>query len=163
MTSTPSPGTQAIQPAFKRVQQSGDFDCAFACIAIIAGKSLEEVREAAITHFGHPKHGPFWIGEELICKLCAHFGFVASIYKEVTSHTHLPGVCMLLIEYDPATEVGRHVVYVNDKRQKPAVEYVIDPAYWIDQSLHVRTDLKSLKPAWYISVHPMAQTATSSS
>lgn len=152
-----------IQPAFKRVQQSNDFDCAFACIATIAGKSLEEVREAAITDFGHPKHGPFWITEELICKLYARFGFVASIYKECTSMTHLPGVCTLLVEYDPVTEVGRHVVYVCDKRQKPTVEYVIDPAYWIDESLHVRTDVKSLKPAWYISVHPMSKTAAQSS
>lgn len=156
MAATP-PAVQELQPAFKRVQQSNDFDCAFACIATITGKSLEDVRRIAIKEFGHPAVGPFWISEELICKLFAHLKFVCTVYKEVTSLTHLPDVCLLLVDYDPETEIGRHVVYVRDKRQKPAVEYAIDVAHWIEPAQHIRTDIKALKPAWYLQVHPMAK------
>lgn len=155
MATTLNQAKQPIEPAFKRVQQTGDFNCWLACIATIVGKSLEEVHAVAVKDFGLPAHGPYWYSDTLIAKLFAHFGFVSSIYKEVSSLTHLPGVCILLVDYDTATEIGRHVVFVRDKRQKAAVEYVIDPAYWIEQSLHVRTDVKNLKPAWYISVHPM--------
>jgi hypothetical protein len=157
MAATPSTPASSIEPAFKRVQQDNDFDCAFACIATITGKSLEEVRQIAIKEFEHPKHGPYWITEDLICKIFANLKFVCTVYKEVTSLTHLPDVCVLMIDYVPETEIGRHVVYVRDKRQKPAAEYVIDVAYWIDPSQHVRTDVKALKPAWYLQVHPMAK------
>lgn len=152
LQTTPS----SIEPPFIRRQQANDFDCWTACIATVAGKSLEEVRAVAVENFGLPAHGPYWYSENLIAKIFAHFGFVSSIYKEVTSHTHLPDCCLLLIDYDTETEVGRHVVFFRDKRQKPAIEAVIDVAYWIDDALHIRTDLKTLKPSFYISVHPMA-------
>jgi hypothetical protein len=41
-------------PAFRRVQQSGDFDCSFAVIAMICGTTLEAVRNVAIERFRHP-------------------------------------------------------------------------------------------------------------
>lgn len=159
MATSPDTTNPTIDPAFKRVQQSGDFDDAFACIATIAGKSLDDVRQVAISQFGHPKHGPYWVTEDAICKLFAHFGFVSTVYKEITSALHPVDVCIMLVDYDPATEIGRHVVFVRDKRHKPALEYVIDPAYWVDPSQHVRTDFKALKPAWYMGVHPMNSTA----
>ena len=42
---------EGFQPAFARVPQNGDFDCAFACIASITGKPLAEVRELAVNRF----------------------------------------------------------------------------------------------------------------
>ncbi|RZI43661.1 hypothetical protein EGT07_07780 [Herbaspirillum sp. HC18] len=155
MATTLTQAKPPIEPAFKRVQQSDDFNCWLACIATIVGKPLEEVRAVAVKEFGLPAHGPYWPSDTLIAKLFAYWNFVSSVYKEVSSLTHLPGVCILLVEYDPETEIGRHVVFVRDKRQKPVIEYVIDPAYWIEESQYVRTDIKNLKPAWYISIHPM--------
>jgi hypothetical protein len=149
---------QAIQPVFKRVQQACDHCCAFACIAIITNKSLAEVIQVAIDHFDHPAHGPYWIpGEDLIAKLFAHFGFVSTVWKEVTKGlVDLPDVAIVMTEYREEEELGRHVVFVRDQsNQKQIKEYMIDPAYWIDASLYVRNDFKTLQPAWYIGIHPM--------
>ena len=156
MAATPPAAPQGIQPAFKRVQQSDDFDCWAACIATITGTSLDDVRKTAVEKFKLPAHGPYWVTEELIAKLFAHYGFVATVYKEVSKITDIADVAICLVEYDESTELGRHVVFVRDKRNpKQTLEYLIDPAYWIDASQHVRTDFKTLAPAWCIGVHLM--------
>jgi hypothetical protein len=162
MATTPASTTnlaQAIQPVFKRVQQACDHDCAFACIAMIVNKSLADVLQVAIDKFGHPAHGPYWIDETLIAKLFAHYGFVSTIYKEVeTGISDVPDVAIVMTDYDPETELGRHVVFVRDKSNpKQVVEYMIDPAHWIAPSLHIRNDFKTLVPAWYIGIHPMGK------
>lgn len=157
------PGTtntaQSIQPAFKRVQQITEHDCAFACIAMITNQSLAEVIQVAVDKFGHPAHGPYWITEELVAKIFAHYGFVSTVYKEVTKGiVDLPDVAIVMVDYDPETELGRHALFVRDQsNQKQIKEYLIDPAYWIEPSLHVRNDFKTLQPAWYIRVHPMSK------
>lgn len=154
---------QSIQPVFKRVQQAqgGTHDCAFACIATITGKSLAEVVQVAVDKFNHPVHGPYWITEELIAKIFAHYGFVSTVYKEISKGiVDLPDVAIAMVDYDPETELGRHVVFVRDQsNQKQIKEYVIDPAYWIDSSLHVRNDFRVIQPAWFIGVHPMKSAA----
>lgn len=154
---------QSITPVFKRVQQQegGTHDCAFACIATITGKSLAEVIQVAIDKFDHPPHGPYWITEELIGKLFAHFGFVSTVYKEVAKGiVDLPDVAIVLIFYNAETELGRHAVFVRDQsNQKQIKNYVIDPAWWIDAALHVRNDFALIQPAWYIGVHPMSKQA----
>jgi hypothetical protein len=153
---SPSAPIQGIQSAFKRVAQSNDFDDAFACIAILASKSLDEVRQAAIDKFKFPRHPPWWITESMIHRLLAHFGFTGTVYKPVGKITNIPDVAILLVEWSAELEIGRHVVFVRDTRNLPKPEsYVIDPAYWIDPRLHVRTDIKNLAPAWYIGVVPM--------
>lgn len=159
MATTPSTVNQAqtIQPAFKRVQQEVDHDCAFACIAMIASKSLDDVIKVAIDKFGHPANGPYYITEEMINKILAHYGFVSTIYKEVeTGLIDIHNVAIVMVDYDPETEIGRHAVFVRDKTNaKLPVEYMIDPAYWITPSHYVRTDFQTLIPAWFIGITPM--------
>lgn len=153
---------QAIQPVFKRVEQTSEHDCIFACIAMITNKSLADVLQVAIDKFSHKAHGPFWVTEDLITKIFAHYGFVSTVYKEVTKGlVDLPDVAIVMVDYDPETELGRHVVFVRDQsNQKQIKEYMIDPAYWIESSMHVRNDFKKLVPAWYIGIHPMKSTST---
>lgn len=162
MASTPAApasigGSIGFQPAFNRVAQSESCDCAFACISIIANKSLAEVKEAAVKQFKFPRHGLYWIGEDLIAKLLAHFGFVATVYKETTTISELPTVAILMVDYDPETEIGRHVLFVRQAGStgKAAVEYIIDPAPWVPIEKQIRTDVKGLPSAYYIGVHPM--------
>jgi len=163
MATTPSstsPAAQGFKPAFKRVQQTPGCGCdsALACIAMIAGKTLDEVRQIAIDQFKHPRNGPFWITEDLIYKLLLHFGWVATVYKESTGITSLPDLAIGMVEYNTETELGRHVLF---HRMAPAgspkqtTEYIIDPAYWIPPSHHVRTEIKGFPIAWYIGVHPV--------
>ena len=163
-TATP---TKEFQPAFEGVQQSNDFDDAFACIAMIAGKTLDEVRQTAIDKFKHPRHGPFWIADTLITNLLAHYGWVATIYKENTGGiASLPELAIGMVEYNPVTEIGRHVLFhrmsaAGNPRQ--ATEYIIDPAYWIEPDKHFRTDIKGFPIAWYIGVHKMKKIAAKGS
>lgn len=157
-----TPAIQGFQPAFKRVQQSNDFDDPFAVIAMIAGKTLDEVRQTAISAFKHPKHGPFWITEDLIAKLLAHYGWVATVWKEGTGIGSLPDLCIGMVDYNPDTEIGRYVLFHRmgpTGNPKQIVEYVIDPAYWIEPDKQVRTDIKGFPIAWYIGVHQAKQTA----
>lgn len=152
--------TQGFKPAFNRVQQSNDFDDPFACVAMITGKTLDEVRQAAIDKFKHPKHGPYWITEDLIAKLLAHGGYVATVYKEGTGIASLPDLCLGLVEYDPETEIGRHVLFhrFTPPGSKQPVEYIIDPAYWVEPSKQVRTDIKGFPVSYFIGVHQMVKT-----
>ena len=65
------------------------------------------------------------------------------------------------VEYNPDTEIGRHVLFnrVTPPGAKQPVEYIIDPAYWVDTVQQIRTDIKGFPISWYIGVHPMAKTA----
>ena len=152
--------TLPFQPAFTRVQQTEYNDCAFACIAMLAGKTIAEVRQVAIEKFKHPKHGPYWIDEAMISKLLTHYGWVGTVYKASTGIASLPDIALGMGEYNSETEIGRHVLFhrVTPPGAKQPIEYIIDPAFWIEEKQQVRTDIKGFPIAWYIGVHPMAKT-----
>jgi hypothetical protein len=146
-----------FQPAFNRVAQSQDCDCAFACIAMVSNKTLADVKQAAVSQFKFPRNGLYWIGEELICKLFASFGYVATIYKETTVIADLPDVAILMVDYDPETEIGRHVLFYRQRGSagKPNLEVIIDPAPWVPIEKQYRQDVKGMPSAYFIGVHPM--------
>jgi hypothetical protein len=153
---------QDIEPVFKRVGQIGTHDCIFACVATIAGKTLEEVIDVAVNNLKQPRHGAFWpLGEEQIALLMAKLGFVSTVYKQITKGiVDLPAVAIVVVDYNEETELGRHAIFVRDSSNMKAVkEYIIDPAWWIAADLHVRNDFKNLGPAWFIAVHPMVKPA----
>jgi len=118
---------------FKRVQQQERNDDAFACIAIISGRSLEEVTKLAI-QVGFPEHGPAYVDNSLITRVLHNLGFTGGEYQEVTSLDALPDVAILCIDFNSITDVGRHVVWhhVRGTKTDPAFSYVIDPGSWID-------------------------------
>lgn len=149
--------TPTFTPSFTRVQQCNDFDCAFACVATLAGKSLEDVRQVAIERFQHPRRGPYWITEDLIISLLAHYSWVGSVYKPASGIASLPDLCIGMVEYNEETEIGRHVVFHRQPAAagKSPTEYIIDPAYWAEANQQVRTDIKGLPISWFIAVHPM--------
>jgi hypothetical protein len=128
---------------------------------MIAGKELPEIRQLAIEKFGHPKFGPYWISADLIAKLLMHFGWLGTVYKEMVDSSQLPDLAILLVEYDEETEIGRNTVFhrMRPKDSKVTVEYVVDPAYWVDPKQQVRKDFQVLKPAWFIGVTPTSKAA----
>ena len=141
---------------FKRVQMEERIDDALACVAILTNQSLADIKKLAYQH-GFPEHGPAWLGTELIAVLLYQHGLVGSEYKQVDSLSAMPDVAILLANYNPATEIGRHVVWhhVRGTPDQTAFHYVIDPAGWIDPKHHVTTDFKHLKlekPIYYIEV-----------
>lgn len=154
MPAATSNTAQNVKPAFRAITQHSDDDCAFACTAMIVGKTLEEVRQTAIKTIKHPAHGQSWpLSETQIASLLAAFGMVASVYKPLPKGiADLPeGVSIVIVEYREQDELGRHVVVVKGA----GVLYAQDPAYWIDEGLRVRDDFANLGPAWYIAVTPM--------
>lgn len=152
---------QEFQPAFKRVQQETDFDCAFACIAMIAGKTLAEVKKTAIEKCQHPARGPYnYMDEMLIAKLLAQYGYVGTVYKQSTGIASLPDVAIGLVCYDEEKEIGRHALFHRQfAGTKNVVEYVIDPSQYAPVDKQVRIDIKGFPIAWYIGVTPMNSTA----
>jgi hypothetical protein len=148
-----------FQNAFSFVGTQGDRHAdAFAVIASIAGVSLKDVFRQAEAH-GMPKTGPYshCIDSDLISSLLAGYGWASTEWKEVTGLTHLPALSICLVDYDSDWEVGRYVLVhsgVKCSHDGKTISYVVDPAAADPQS-QVRTDLKALKPAWYIGVQPM--------
>lgn len=145
-------------PAFRRVQQSGDFDCSFAVIAMICDTTLEAVRDVAIERFGHPAHGPYWITGDLIAQLLAHYGYDTGMYEEPASVSDIPDLAIVLVDYDDCTNLGRHVLFHRaraDHDESVRIEYMIDPAYWIEPQDYVQTNLPRIQ--WYLGIRVMAQ------
>lgn len=151
-----------FQPAFKPVTTQDRHACALAAVATVASVPLDDVWRKA-EELGLPKTGPYnhVIDGDFLAALLAKFGWVAKVWHEVDKISQLPDLSIAMISYDPAWEVGRHVVIHRAKASHDAkmVVYAIDPTA-AKPELQVRTDLDVLAPAWYIGLHPMGKTGT---
>ena len=58
----------------KHVTQANLTDCGLACVAMVAGKSLDTVLRVAVKECGYPKDGPHTTTDENLFKLLDHFG-----------------------------------------------------------------------------------------
>jgi hypothetical protein len=149
---------QGFESPFKRVQMEERMDDSMACIATLAGRSLEEVKKLAFD-MGLPKNGPCYVTEDMIAKLLMKAGnLVASKYKDADKFDALPDVAILLVDYDETTEIGRHVVWhhVRATKEQPSFHYIIDVAPWVDAADQVTTVVKAYEPAAYIEVSSKA-------
>jgi hypothetical protein len=145
-------------PAFPFVAQTNDFDDVFACAAMLSGKTIEEVREIAIAKTKHPARGPYYLGETQIAALLAQLGFVATVYKELSRVADIPDVALILVDYNPDMEVGRHVLFHRAKASHASgttIEYALDPAPWCKPADRVRTNFKNIAGHWAIGIHAM--------
>jgi hypothetical protein len=143
---------------FTRVEQRERNDDALACIATIAGKTLDEVTTLAV-QLGYPKHGPAYVTNALITKLLHNLGLKGGEYQEFVSVDAMPDVAILAVDYQgEATDLSRHVVWhhVRGTPGQQAFSYVIDPAPWLAEKQQRTADFGhlSLSPAWYIEVTP---------
>lgn len=143
---------------FKRVAMEERIDDSLACVATLTGQSMADIKNLAV-QLGFPKHGPAWVGPELIAKLLYQYNLVASDYKDVASIDALPDVAILLVDYDPKTEIGRHVIWhhVRGKPEREAFHYLIDVAPWIPVEKQITTDFTHLQmnpPQYFIEVTP---------
>ena len=165
MAATPTTSTP-FQPAFKRVAQQERHDDTFAAIATLTAKTLDSIMRQAET-MGLPKTGPYfpWVDGDMIAKLLAAHGLVATVWKECSKgYADLPEVALVMVSYDADWEVGRCAVYHRNTASdgKTAQPYVVDPYPHADSRLHLRVgtaDLAGLPPAWYIGVTQMQKQA----
>jgi len=133
-------------------------DDSLACVATLTGQSLADIKKLAV-QLGFPKHGPAWVGPDLIAKLLNQYGLIASDYKDVASIDALPDLAILLVDYDAKTEIGRHVVWhhLRGKPEREAFHYLIDVAPWTPVEKQITTDFSHLQmnpPQYYIEVAP---------
>eukprot|EP01030_Chromulinospumella_sphaerica_P006575 gene6575-biopygen5707 len=156
MATTPAPSN--FQPHFKRVaageDRHADVYCAIASL-VGNGKTLDEIRRQAET-LGVPKTGPYYpyIDGDLIAKLLAAHGLVATVWKESKEFKDLPDVAIAMVDYDADWEVGRCVVFhrMRSKDGKTTQPYCVDSSTGEAGAI---TDLTGLIPIWYIGVTQM--------
>ncbi|KGS60108.1 hypothetical protein [Burkholderia pseudomallei] len=149
-----------FEPAYRRVQQRGDFDCPFAVVAMIADVSFDDVHRVAVERFHHPPHGPYCITGELIANLLGHYGYSAGMYEEPTSIDSIPDLAIAVVDHDDHTNLGRHVLFhrARASHDEPVkIVYVIDTAYWLAPQDYVRTSLPDIQ--WFLEVYPMGETS----
>jgi hypothetical protein len=148
-----------FQFPFKRVSMPEPrSDDALACVATLAGRSLDEVTKLAI-QLGYPSSGPAYVANNrLITQLLHNLGLNGGEWQEVPSMAALPDVAILMIDWRPELELGRHVVWhhVRGTDQQPSFSYITDPRPDLPPEQQVTTDWGHLKlsPAWYIEVTP---------
>lgn len=147
-----------FEPAYRRVQQSGDFDCSFAVVAMIGNVTLDAVRRVAVERFHHPPHGPYRITGELIANLLGHYGYSAGMYEEPGSIDDIPDLAIALVDHDDHTNLGRHVLFHRARASHDdlvKVAYVIDPVYWLAPQDYVWTCLPDIQ--WFLEVYPKGE------
>jgi hypothetical protein len=105
-------------PAFPYIEQLHEFDDVLAITAMLslgALKNSEEVRQLAIEKIKHPVRGPYFYGEERVAALLAQIQLVASVYKDIRRVSDIPDVALLMVEYSPSMDVGRHLLFHRAK------------------------------------------------
>ena len=147
-----------FQSPFKRVPMQGTHDDLLACAATLSGKSMEDVKKMAVT-LGMRANGPYLMDETLFRKIFFNLSNLAvSDYKDFTSLSALPDVCVLCCDYSTFDDSFRHVVFhhVRGTGTTQAFSYVIDPAQWIDSKKQITTDFSALKlepdASWYLEI-----------
>lgn len=167
MASAPSKNIGGALPPgyvspFKREQMVERIDDGLCCVAMLTKRSLAEIKEQAFK-FGLPRTGPAWVYNDMIAKLLFQYGLVSSDDKEVESLSGMPDVAILLANCDPATGIGRKVLWhhIRGTAEQAAFHYVIDPLAELDPKFHYTTDFKHLQlasPIYYQEISPRSDT-----
>jgi len=133
------PTATPAQPPFKRIQQTTDFDCVWACISSLTGKTIEEVKKVAVDYGSIPEHGPYWMHYDvIISKVLVPLGWTTTEWRESKGYTDIEhNLAICLTDYSEETELGRAVLFCRTPSSPGAKTgdcCVIDPAFWIESS-----------------------------
>lgn len=147
---------------FTRVEMQPNIriDDGLCCIAMVTNQSLDTITKSAHRN-GLPLNGPTWIYGNQLIAILREYGFHAE-EKECPTIDALPDVAFIMVEYNPATQFGRWVLWhhVRATEKTRSFHYVADPAHWIEPRYHVTTEIQRLitpkSPIYYLSVAPMA-------
>jgi hypothetical protein len=70
----------------------------------------------------------------------------------------IPDVALILVDYNPDMEVGRHVLFHRAKASHASgtmIEYALDPSQGCKPADRVRTNFKNIAGHWAIGIHAM--------
>ena len=87
----------------KHVTQANLTDCGLACVAMVAGKSLDTVLRVAVKECGYPKDGPHTTTDENLFKLLDHFGIKYGKKQKVKTVEALPPLAIMETRKMPST------------------------------------------------------------
>ncbi|MGF6611854.1 hypothetical protein OKW45_006776 [Paraburkholderia sp. WSM4175] len=145
-------------PAFTFVPQMSEFDDIWSCCAMISGKTIEQVREIAVTKLKHPARGPFYYGETHIAALLAQLEFVGSVYKEISKVSDIPDLALILVNFHEDMQCGRHILFHRGRASHTSgtsIEYAIDPSVGCVPAERIRNNFKNIAGHWVIGIHSM--------
>ena len=132
----------------KHVTQANLTDCGLACVAMVAGKSLDTVLRVAVKECGYPKDGPHTTTDENLFKLLDHFGIKYGKKQKVKTVEALPPLAIMETRKMPSTGNSHLVVF---ERTAEGDEHALDPGWWLKQQ--VRSDWNRIKLDTFIPVH----------
>lgn len=147
---------------FTRVEMQPNIrlDDGLASLAAVTHQSLETITKDAIKH-GLAPHGPAWVYAPILIAILRQYGFNAE-EKECPTIDALPDVAFIMVEYNPATQFGRWVLWhhVRATEKVKSFHYIIDPAHWIEPKYHVTVEIQRLitpkSPIYYLEITPKA-------
>ena len=142
--------------ALNLVTQANLTDCGLACVAIVAGKSLDTVLRVAVKECGYPKDGPHTTTDENLFKLLDHFGIKYGKKQKVKTVEALPPVAIMETRKMPSTGNSHLVVF---ERTPEGDEHALDPGWWLKQQ--IRSDWNRIKLDTFIPIYlpePAAKT-----
>ena len=131
----------------KHVTQANLTDCGLACVAMVAGKSLDTVLRIAIKECGYPKDGPHTTTDENLFKLLDHFGIKYGKKQKVKTVEALPSLAIMETRKMPSTGNSHLVVF---ERTADGDEHALDPGWWLKQQ--VRNDWNRIKLDTFIPI-----------
>lgn len=104
-------------PAYCHSSTGGDRHAdLLAAIAVVSGATLAEVFKGAEA-LGMPKTGPYYqyMTEEILSSIGASFGFVFTVWKEVTKIANMPDLSIALVRYNVDYEAGERLIRAGRK------------------------------------------------
>jgi len=131
----------------KHVTQANLTDCGLACVAMVAGKSLDTVLRVAVKECGYPKDGPHTTTDENLFKLLDHFGIKYGKKQKVKTVEALPPLAIMETRKMPSTGNSHLVVF---ERTADGDEHALDPGWWLKQQ--VRSDWNRIKLDTFIPI-----------
>lgn len=149
-----------FSPKYRCVESSDDCQGLYACIAMIVGGTLEEVRQTALAISNPLAHGLWSPTEQSVTDLLAHYGgWRCSQYARVEAISKLPDLALIVTAKDAGTQ-GGHTKHCLFHRQRPApgrpgVEYVVDPSRATSPDQRIRFDVANVEPFYYMHIYWM--------
>lgn len=145
---------------FTRVEMQPNIriDDGMCAIASLARQPLDTIMKDAIK-LGLAPHAPDWPYAPMLAAILRQYGFNAE-EKECSTIDALPDVALITVEYNPAKQFGRWVLWhhVRATDNTHSFHYIIDPAHWIEPKYHVTTEIQRLitpkSPIYYLEITP---------
>ncbi len=133
----------------KIVLQEDETGCGLACVAMLAGKTYAEVKQAAASLGIRVRDKNLYSDTHYVRRLLRRFGIQCSEEeKPFVSWEALPDKALLSIKYHK--ESFRNVWHWGLFERKQGQSAVLDPAKYVLH--HRRTDFGAMKPKWFIEI-----------